>query len=84
MVFFFMGTITITVEDGVERRFRKTISETVGKGKGVLGKAVTEAMRAWVEEKKQQKIAREMLLLLDRGFEMGSFKKISRDELHER
>jgi len=79
-----MGTITISVEDIVEENFRKTATETAGRGKGVLGKAVTEAMQEWVEKKRQQKIANEMLALLDRGFEMGRLEKIDRDELHER
>ena len=79
-----MGTITISVEDAVEENFRKTASETKGSGKGVLGKAVTEAMREWVEKKRQKKISEEMLALLDKGFEMGRLKKIKRNELHER
>ena len=80
----FMGTITVSVEDPVEESFRKTVTETIGKSKGSLGKAITEAMQDWSEKKKQKKIAKEMLILLDRGFEMGRVKKVSRAELHER
>ena len=80
----FMGTITISVEDSVEGCFRKTARETIGKGKGTPGKAVTEAMQDWVDKRRQHKIAEEMLALLDKGFEMGALKKFSRDELHER
>lgn len=79
-----MGTITITVEDNVEKDFRKTVSETSGDSKGVLGKAISEAMKEWIEEKKQKRVANEMLALLDKGFKMGRLKKISREELHER
>ncbi len=79
-----MGTITVSVEDSVEKQFRETVSETVGSGKGVLGKVMTEAMKKWVEEKRQKKIAEEMLALLDKGIEMGALRKFSRAELHER
>lgn len=79
-----MGTITVTVEDDVEERFRKAVNEIKGTGKGVLGSATNEAMQEWVERQKQQRIAKEMLTLLKKGFEMGKFKKVSRDELHER
>ncbi len=79
-----MGTITITVKDDVEERFRKTVNETKGKGKGKLGSAASEAMQEWVEKQRQKRISKEMLALLDKGFEMGRFKKVSRDELHER
>lgn len=79
-----MGTITVTVEDNVEKRFRKTVSETIGNGKGVLGSATSEALQEWVEKQRQKRISEEMLVLLHKGFEMGRFKKVSRDELHER
>ncbi len=79
-----MGTITVTVEDKVEENFRKTVSETKGKGKGILGSATNEAMKDWVGKQRQKKISKEMLVLLDKGFEMGKFKNVSRDELHER
>ena len=79
-----MGTITITVKDDIEERFRQTVDETKGKGKGVLGSAASEAMQEWVEKQRQRRIAKEMLALLEKGFEMGKFKKVSRDELHER
>jgi len=79
-----MGIITVTVEDDVEERFRKTVNETKGRAKGVLGSATSEAMQEWVEKQRQQKISKEMLELLEKGFEMGKFKKVSRDELHAR
>ena len=79
-----MGIITISVSEPVEKEFRRTVTNKLGKGKGVLGKAVGEAMRQWVHTQKQHEIAQEMIALMDRGFVMGKILIKSRDELYDR
>lgn len=79
-----MGTITVSVEDEIENRFRRTVKKTLGTGKGKLGTAFREAMKKWVEEKEQKRIAQKGLELLRRGFDTGGIAYKHRDELHER
>ena len=78
-----MGTITINVNDDVEKMFRDIACATYGKKKGYLGKAVTEAMRSWIDEIRQKEIANNELKLLDTGFSMGRI-SVTREEVHER
>lgn len=77
-------TITISVKEDVEERFRKLAGATYGKHKGYLGKAVTDAMTTWVERKGESDVVAKSLKLLETGIKMGKFKFKSRDELHER
>ncbi|MFQ5950589.1 MAG: hypothetical protein ACE5KH_00720 [Candidatus Geothermarchaeales archaeon] len=77
-----MGTITLSVDDDVEEEFRAVVKETSSRKKGVLGEAVTEAMRLWIHRKKQRRTAEEALKLLDRGFDMGERVYVEREELH--
>ncbi len=79
-----MGTITISVNDEVEKEFRESVKKKIGQGKGVLGKAVEEAMKKWVHDEEQQKIAAELKKMMDKG--MFSLKgwKFNRDELYDR
>ena len=77
-------TITVSVQEDVEERFRRLAGATYGKHKGYLGKAVTEAMSTWVERKGESDVVAKSLKLLETGIKMGKFKFKSRDELHER
>lgn len=79
-----MGTITININNNIEQSFRETVKEEYGKGKGILGKAVNEALENWIEEKKQEEIRQRQLMMIKKGFNLGkkNFKK--RADLHER
>ncbi len=79
-----MATITVSVKDEVGKEFREAVKERFGRGKGVLGQAITDAMHSWTQEKKQKDIAKEMTLLMEKGFEMGKLKIKSREELYGR
>ncbi|MCX9073984.1 MAG: hypothetical protein OIN88_04910 [Candidatus Methanoperedens sp.] len=79
-----MGTITVNVKDDVEKEFRELVSSAHGTRKGDLGRALTEAMRKWVFEKRQEKIAQEALKLLEQRFNFGKRLYKHRNELHER
>ncbi len=79
-----MGTMTISVEDAVEAKFREQVREQIGTGKGTLGTAITEAMQLWVEQKAQKQITRELLVIMEKGYEMGKITYKNRDELYGR
>lgn len=78
-----MGTITISIEDEVESRFRKTVKQVSGEGKGKLGKAVEEALANYSAKRSQELIARKAEQTLE-GFALGKLKLKNRDELYER
>ncbi len=78
-----MSTITISVNDDIEREFRETVKKKLGKGKGVLGKAVEEAIKMWIEEKKQRKIAERELKLIKGGLYLLRGWKFNREEIYE-
>ena len=79
-----MGTITINIQDDVEKDFRKLVRSVHGAKKGDLGRAINEAMQKWVYEKRQEKIAQEALNLLEMKFNFGKRLYRDRDELYER
>lgn len=79
-----MGTITINIDDEIEKRFRTLLRKTYPDKKGVLGNAVTEALAKWIDEVTQKQISERELKILDKGFNMGKFKFRTRDELYER
>lgn len=76
--------MTISISDQTEKQFRKAVREDLGTEKGKLGSAADTAFRLWMEARKQKQFAAKGLALLERGFDMGKFKRVSRDELHER
>mgnify|MGYP001584669247 FL=1 len=76
-----MGTITVNINDNVENNFRKRVYMTYGKRKGVLGKALTEAMDEWERKKEYFDTC---MRLLEEGVDLGKLKYKTRDELHDR
>ena len=79
-----MATITISVDDATEKKFRKVAAEAYNGKKGYLGDAVTEAMEIWVAERKQKELAGKGLEAMQRGFSMGKLLYTRRGEIHER
>ena len=79
-----MGTVTINLDEETETNFRNYVSKEYGTNKGVLGKAISEALNKWLEEKKQKEIATSAIKRMKKGFNLGGFKYKSRDELYER
>lgn len=47
-----MGIINVKVSDETEKRFRRGVFDIKGTVKGALGKAIEEAMEAWLEKVK--------------------------------
>lgn len=76
-------TITVSVEEGVEKTFRKLASATYGKRKGYLGKAITEAMREWEKKKVKTDVIARSMKLLEAGIKMKKW-RFNREELYGR
>lgn len=79
-----MATITVNIQDGVAREFREVVKQKMGEHKGVLGKAIEEALRQWIHERRQKQISQEMLELMDEGIDMGGIRIQSRGDLYDR
>ena len=79
-----MGIITISIKDEVENEFRQTIKKEIGEGKGVIGQAAEEAIKKWVEEKKQKEIAERQIQRMKEGlYSLGKW-KFNREEIYDR
>ncbi len=78
---FWVATMTINVEDNVARDFRSAVAAVMGKGKGKLGRAVSEALASWTAEKKSRNLEK-ALAVMNAGYKLG--KLPSRDEIHRR
>ncbi len=76
-----MATITINIQDTLEKSFRNRVCQVYGKEKGMLGKALSEAMQEWVRKKDNFD---KCMVLLDKGVNMGKLKYSSRDEIYNR
>ena len=79
-----MGTITISVDDDTEKRFREAAKKKLGERKGYLGKATTEALQNWVRKQTQEEIARDALALLETGQHPGKHLYTERKDLYDR
>lgn len=78
-----MKTITVNVEEDVEKRFRRLASAIYGKRKGYLGKALTEAMKEWEKRRVKMNHVAKAMLLLEKGIKMRRW-RFKREDLHER
>ncbi|MBI2971295.1 MAG: hypothetical protein HYY37_02650 [Candidatus Aenigmarchaeota archaeon] len=80
-----MGTITVSVDDDIEREFRRIVEAYKGGKKGDLGRAVAEAMKHWTEEKIQKEIAERQMERSRKGmYRLPKNWKFSREEIYDR
>jgi len=79
-----MGTITISVDDDTEKRFREAAKKKLGERKGYLGKATTEALEIWIKRQSQEEIAIDALALLETGLHFGKHLSTERKDLYDR
>ncbi|GAA5262098.1 hypothetical protein [Methanocalculus sp.] len=79
-----MGTITLSIDDETERRFRSTARKVIGERKGYLGEAATDAMKLWIHEKTQEAIAKDALELIRKTYHFGEKKYRYRKDLYDR
>ena len=79
-----MATITISIKDNVNKEFRESVKKKLGQGKGVLAKAVEEALQKWIHDEEQRKIAKEASEMMNKGLYSLKGWKFNRDEIYDR
>jgi len=79
-----MGTITISIDDDIEERFRAAAKKKLGGGKGYLGRATAEALDSWARMQAQEEIAKDALALLETGYPLGTRTFRNRKDLYDR
>ncbi len=78
-----MGTITISIDDDTERRFREAAKKKMGERKGYLGKATTEAFEYWINLQSQGSVSSDALSLLKSPFHLGTHRYSTRNDLYD-
>ena len=78
-----MGTITICIDDAIEKRFREVAHRRIGTRKGSLGRATSEALELWIRQQTQEEISRDALDLFKSGSDFGKRSYRTRDDLYE-
>lgn len=79
-----MATITINISDEMAKAFRETVKRKLGERKGMLGKAIEEAVEKWVEEENQTKIAERQIAMMRKGLYSLKGWKFNREEIYDR
>ena len=75
-------TITINLDETIEKRFKERARLKYGNRKGSLAKAMNEALEEWLKRDNNDSL-KENLRLLESGIEMKKW-KFNRVDLHER
>ncbi|NKQ38955.1 MAG: hypothetical protein HF967_05715 [Methanosarcinales archaeon] len=78
-----MGTITVNINDEIEKEFKAIANITHKDKKEYLERAIIEAIQRWIYEKKQEKITEEALKLLETNFDFGKRLYKNRSDLYE-
>ncbi len=80
-----MGTITVSVDDTVEKEFRRFVEEYKGGKKGDLGKAISEAMKKMMEENRDKEISERQMKMSEKGlYKLPKNWKFKRDKIYDR
>lgn len=75
-------TITINLDEAIEKGFKEKARLKYGTRKGSLAKAINEALEEWLKSDSNDAL-KENLRLLESGIEMKKW-KFNREDLHER
>ena len=78
-----MGTITISIDDDTEKRFREVAKKKLGERKGYLGKATTQALECWMKQQTQEEIVIDALSLIRSGHNLGKHLYRTRNDLYD-
>ena len=79
-----MGTMTITVGDETEKKFREFVRSKYGTGKGKLGKAIDEALNKLISEDEERKLREEAIRMMEKGlYKVGKNYTFRREEAYE-
>ncbi|MDP3027754.1 MAG: hypothetical protein Q8N63_08680 [Nanoarchaeota archaeon] len=79
-----MATITLNINDKVNEEFRQTVKSKLGEGKGILGKAIEEAIKKWIFEQKQKEIAERQIKIMKEGVWSLKNYRFDREEIYEK
>ena len=77
-----METITININEETANKFRGAVKENLGLKKGMLSKAISEALQKWTEEIEQKNINQRSLEKLKKGYNMGKKMYKKREDLY--
>ncbi len=83
-IFVTSRTLTVNVNAEVEKKFRQVAKATQGGKKGYLGKALTDAMQKWTDEKEATVAVAAAMAMLAEGLDLGGLRNVRRVELHGR
>ena len=78
----YMETITININEETANKFRGAVKENLGLKKGMLSKAISEALQKWTEEIEQKNINQRSLEKLKKGYNMGKKMYKKREDLY--
>jgi hypothetical protein len=75
-------TVTINLDENIEKEFKEKARLKYGKRKGSLAKAMNEALEEWLKNDNNDML-KENLELLGKGIRMKKW-KFNREDLYER
>ena len=75
-------TVTVNLDEAIEKRFREKATLKYGHRKGSLAMALNEALESWIKDEGVDSLS-EDLNLLDKGIKMKK-SNFEREELYER
>ena len=75
-------TVTVNLDEAIEKRFREKAILKYGHRKGSLAMALNEALESWIKDESMDSLS-ENLNLLDKGIKMKKW-NFKREELYER
>ncbi|MGP6238840.1 hypothetical protein ACNF40_00280 [Cuniculiplasma sp. SKW4] len=75
-------TVTVNLDESIEKRFREKARLKFGNRKGSLAKALNEAMENWLKQDNQDALS-ENLKMLENGIMMKKW-DFKREDLYER
>ncbi len=79
-----MGTITISISDEAESRFREAVKLKLGTGKGKIGRAVEEAIIKWAEEDETKKLVDYAIKKMEKGlYKVGKDYTFKREDAYD-
>ena len=77
-----MGTITVSISNEIENKFREAVKAKMGTGKGKLGKAIEEALTNWAADDKTKELVARALKKLDEGLYKGEGYTFKREDAY--
>lgn len=78
-----MGTLTKSLSDDVEQRFREVINREYGMNKEAINNAIAEAIELWVNETLQRTLAEAGREILAKEHNIGKWHYSHRKDLYE-